>query len=215
MPSTGKLMCCSKQGLMAGLQAVHSGADLQSAAAAVMGYEQVTMKGKAVKVSPVPGVATARLQSLLDQVLPTTKAVPHGPGAIAASAGTNAASAGTNAASAGANAASAGTNAASAGAIAASAGAQALDGVKRLLEVRLELLPALAMGSVGCADRFRYKLASFCTLCNTQVMMCHPDMLPLHHGVALNGLGVQNILKCCQTMLNSRTPAASRCTPAC
>lgn len=51
------------------LQAVHSGEDLQSAADAVMGYDQVTMKGKAIKIAPVPGVATARLQSLLSDVL--------------------------------------------------------------------------------------------------------------------------------------------------
>ena len=145
---------------MAGLQAVHSGADLQSAAAAVMGYEQVTMKGKAIKVSPVPGVATARLQSLLDQVLPTTEAVPHGPGAIAASAGANA----------------------------ASAGAQPLDDVKRLLEVRLELLPALATGNVGCADRFRYKLGSFCTLCE------HPgDDVSSRHATIASWSGIERL----------------------
>ena len=56
------------------LQAVHSGADLQSAAAAVMGYDQVSMKGKAIKVPPVPGVATADLQGLLDTVLPQSGA---------------------------------------------------------------------------------------------------------------------------------------------
>lgn len=60
------------------LQAVHSGADLQSAAAAVMGYEQVTMKGKAISIAPIPGVATARLQSLLDSALLTSKALPAG-----------------------------------------------------------------------------------------------------------------------------------------
>lgn len=54
----------------ANLQAVHSGADLQSAAASVLGYDQVSMKGKAIKVPPVPGVATAQLKTLLDAVLP-------------------------------------------------------------------------------------------------------------------------------------------------
>ena len=52
------------------LQAVHSGADLQSAAASVLGYDQVSMKGKAIKVAPVPEVATVELQTLLEAVLP-------------------------------------------------------------------------------------------------------------------------------------------------
>lgn len=52
------------------LQAVHSGADLQSAAASVLGYDQVSMKGKAIKVAPVPEVATAKLKALLNAVLP-------------------------------------------------------------------------------------------------------------------------------------------------
>lgn len=52
------------------MQAVHSGADLQSAANAVLGYDQVSMKGKAIKVDPVPGVATAELKTLLDTALP-------------------------------------------------------------------------------------------------------------------------------------------------
>ena len=34
-----------------------------------MGYEQVSMKGKAISVSPVPEVATSSLQSLLDAAL--------------------------------------------------------------------------------------------------------------------------------------------------
>ena len=51
-------------------QAVHSGADLQSAAASVVGYDQVSMKGKAIKVAPVAGVATAELKTLLEAVLP-------------------------------------------------------------------------------------------------------------------------------------------------
>ena len=52
------------------LQAVHSGADLQSAAASVLGYDQISMKGKAIKVAPVPEVATAELKTLLQAVLP-------------------------------------------------------------------------------------------------------------------------------------------------
>ena len=55
---------------MCGSQAVHSGADLQSAAASVLGYDQVSMKGKTIKVAPVPEVATAELKSLLEAVLP-------------------------------------------------------------------------------------------------------------------------------------------------
>lgn len=55
---------------MCKLQAVHSGADLQSAAASVLGYDQVSMKGKAIEVAPVPEVATAKLKTLLDAVLP-------------------------------------------------------------------------------------------------------------------------------------------------
>ena len=51
------------------LQAIHSGADLQSAAAAVLGYSQVSMKGKAVAVEPVPGIPAERLQKLLAQCM--------------------------------------------------------------------------------------------------------------------------------------------------
>lgn len=103
------------------LQAVHSGADLQSAAATVMGYEQVTMKGKAISVAPVPGVATARLQSLLDGAMLATEALPEeeNPSGTAAGVG-------------------------------------ALGHVRRLMKVRLELLPAMALGNKGCADRFRF-----------------------------------------------------------
>lgn len=49
---------------------MHSGADLQSAAASVLGYDQVSMKGKAIKVAPVPEVATSKLKTLLEAVLP-------------------------------------------------------------------------------------------------------------------------------------------------
>lgn len=52
--------------LVCKLQAVHSGADLQSAAASVVGYDQVSMKGKAIKVPAVPQVATAQLTTLLE-----------------------------------------------------------------------------------------------------------------------------------------------------
>ena len=55
------------------LQTVHSGADLQSAANAVLGYDQVSMKGKAIKVEPIPGVATAQLKTLVEAVLPKAK----------------------------------------------------------------------------------------------------------------------------------------------
>ena len=51
------------------MQAVHSGADLESAGNAVLGYDQVSMKGKAIKVDPVPGVATAHLKTLLEAAL--------------------------------------------------------------------------------------------------------------------------------------------------
>ena len=51
------------------LQAIHSGADLQSAAAAVLGYSQVSMKGKAVAVEPVPGIPAEQLQKLLAQCM--------------------------------------------------------------------------------------------------------------------------------------------------
>ncbi len=48
---------------------MHSGADLESAGNAVLGYNQVSMKGKAIKVDPVPGVATAHLKTLLEAAL--------------------------------------------------------------------------------------------------------------------------------------------------
>ncbi|KAK9830544.1 hypothetical protein WJX72_012386 [[Myrmecia] bisecta] len=51
------------------LKAVHSGADLSSAADTVLGYEQVSMKGKPVAVDPVPNVATDRLRALLKRAL--------------------------------------------------------------------------------------------------------------------------------------------------
>ena len=51
------------------LQAVHSGADLQSAAATVMGYRQAAVKGKAILVDPVPSAATDKLKGLLQACL--------------------------------------------------------------------------------------------------------------------------------------------------
>lgn len=47
-------------------QAVHSGADLSSAVAAVTGYQQKSMKGKTIEVEAVPGVMTPRLSELLE-----------------------------------------------------------------------------------------------------------------------------------------------------
>ncbi len=35
----------------------------------MLGYDQVSMKGKAIKVDPVPGVATAHLKTLLEASL--------------------------------------------------------------------------------------------------------------------------------------------------
>ena len=51
------------------LQAVHSGADLQSAAATVMGYKQAAMKGKAILVDPVPIAASEKLKQVLQDCL--------------------------------------------------------------------------------------------------------------------------------------------------
>jgi hypothetical protein len=51
------------------LQAVHSGADVQSAAATVMGYRQAAVKGKAILVDPVPIAATDKLKGLLQACL--------------------------------------------------------------------------------------------------------------------------------------------------
>ncbi len=50
-------------------QAVHSGADLQAAAASVLGYEQPSVKGKAILVEPVPNVATPEFKELLQDAL--------------------------------------------------------------------------------------------------------------------------------------------------
>ena len=50
-------------------QAVHSGADLQSAAASVLGYKQPAVKGKAIMVEPVPNVATPAFKELMHDVL--------------------------------------------------------------------------------------------------------------------------------------------------
>ncbi|KAK9838302.1 hypothetical protein WJX81_003198 [Elliptochloris bilobata] len=51
------------------LKAVHSGMDLQSAAAAVLGYRQAPVKGKGIEVPPVREVATERLRTLLRSAL--------------------------------------------------------------------------------------------------------------------------------------------------
>ena len=59
------------------LQAVHSGADLQSAAGAVLGYRQAAVKGKAIAVDPVPVAALPALKALLqDCLLAQTHQVP-------------------------------------------------------------------------------------------------------------------------------------------
>lgn len=50
-------------------QAVHSGADLQAAAASVLGYQQPSVKGKAILVEPVPNVATPEFSELLHDAL--------------------------------------------------------------------------------------------------------------------------------------------------
>ena len=47
------------------LKAVHSGADLDSAAEAVLGYHQDACKGKEINIPPVADVATPRLEELL------------------------------------------------------------------------------------------------------------------------------------------------------
>ena len=48
---------------------MHSGADLQSAAATVMGYQQAAVKGKAILVDPVPNAATDTLKHILQDCL--------------------------------------------------------------------------------------------------------------------------------------------------
>lgn len=48
---------------------MHSGTDLQSAAAAVLGYRQAPVKGRGIEVPPVREVATARLRALLRSAL--------------------------------------------------------------------------------------------------------------------------------------------------
>ncbi len=50
-------------------QAVHAGADLQSAAASVLGYRQPSLKGKAILVEPVPNVATPAFKEIISDVL--------------------------------------------------------------------------------------------------------------------------------------------------
>ena len=52
--------------------------DLQSSAAAVLGYRQAPVKGKAIEVAPVHEVATERLRALLRSALsPQARPVPH------------------------------------------------------------------------------------------------------------------------------------------
>ncbi|CEG00106.1 Pyruvate phosphate dikinase,PEP/pyruvate-binding [Ostreococcus tauri] len=48
------------------LKAVHSGADLDSAAEACLGYHQDACKGKEINIPPIHGVASDRLEELLD-----------------------------------------------------------------------------------------------------------------------------------------------------
>ena len=55
------------------MQAVHSGDDLGSAIDAVMGYSHKSMKGKTVKVDPVPGIATPKTAAILDAALDAAK----------------------------------------------------------------------------------------------------------------------------------------------
>lgn len=50
-------------------QAVHSGADLQSAAASVLGCKQAAVKGKAILVEPVPNVATPAFKEIIHDAL--------------------------------------------------------------------------------------------------------------------------------------------------
>ncbi len=54
---------------------MHSGADLDAAVRAVMGYDAVSMKGKKIKVEPVAAVATPELGALLDAALAARAAV--------------------------------------------------------------------------------------------------------------------------------------------
>ncbi|KAG1659718.1 hypothetical protein FOA52_012256, partial [Chlamydomonas sp. UWO 241] len=51
------------------LQAVHSGADLGSAAGSVLGFSEKTLKGRTVTVDPVPGVASPELRQKLMAVM--------------------------------------------------------------------------------------------------------------------------------------------------
>ena len=50
-------------------QAVHSGADLQSAAALVLGCKQAAVKGKTILVEPVPNVATPAFKEIIHDAL--------------------------------------------------------------------------------------------------------------------------------------------------
>ena len=48
---------------------MHSGADLQSAAGVVLGYQQPAVKGKAIRMDPVPGLHDGPLRPLLQRAL--------------------------------------------------------------------------------------------------------------------------------------------------
>ena len=135
-----------------------------------MGYRQVTMKGKTIMVAPVPGVATAKLQSLLNNVMLAAAASPEEEDLAETAAGT-----------------------------------KALGCVRRLVEVRRELLPALALGNKGCADRFRCAACAHCRcsehdVCNVHLALqsCSPEGNHCRHlqlvcqptGAALHPTGV-------------------------
>ena len=47
------------------MQAVHSGADLEVAASMVLGYEQASIKGRAISMEAISAVATPRMSALL------------------------------------------------------------------------------------------------------------------------------------------------------
>ena len=57
------------QSYLVTLKAVHSGADLQAAAAAVLGYKHESVKGRSIHIDPLPNVATPRLQAILETAL--------------------------------------------------------------------------------------------------------------------------------------------------
>eukprot|EP00798_Chlamydomonas_sp_ICE-L_P031140 gene31140-6280_t len=51
------------------LRAVHSGADLSSASANVLGYSSTSLKGKTVTVEAIPGVGTTELKNLVNAIM--------------------------------------------------------------------------------------------------------------------------------------------------